>query len=190
MKKRQGDIIAGALIAIIIVFGLASSAQLLLMEDPGMGHVDSIPAIHFIGPLLGSLLVASVLAVSYVVIRDRLIIESRSEASSSKNVEMDDESPTGEKPIHETTEPSESSRNAHRQRHPILDVLREDEEKVLEPVIISPGITQVEVTDRSGFSRSKVSQTITDLERRGLLYRERQGRTYRIYPADDLDDRL
>ncbi|MFW5895958.1 MAG: helix-turn-helix transcriptional regulator, partial [archaeon] len=31
-----------------------------------------------------------------------------------------------------------------------------------------------------------VSQTVTDLEKRGLLYREKQGRTYRVYPADDL----
>jgi uncharacterized membrane protein len=72
----------------------------------------------------------------------------------------------------------------------LLDVLPEDERSILEPVVKSPGLTQIKVRDRSGFSRSKVSQTVTDLEERGLLYRERQGRTYRVYPAEDLDERL
>jgi uncharacterized membrane protein len=31
-----------------------------------------------------------------------------------------------------------------------------------------------------------VSQTVSDLEKRGLLYRERQGRTYRVYPGDEI----
>jgi DNA-binding transcriptional ArsR family regulator len=68
----------------------------------------------------------------------------------------------------------------------VLDVLPDDERRVLEPVLDSPGITQIALRDRSDFSKSKVSQTVSDLEKRGLLYREKQGRTYRIYPADDL----
>lgn len=68
----------------------------------------------------------------------------------------------------------------------VLDLLPEDERQVLEPVLESPGITQIELRDRSSFSKSKVSQTVTDLEERGLLYRERQGRTYRIYPSEEL----
>ncbi|WEL20535.1 MarR family transcriptional regulator [Halorhabdus sp. BNX81] len=68
----------------------------------------------------------------------------------------------------------------------VLDLLPEDERRVLEPVLDSPGITQIELRDRSAFSKSKVSQTVTDLEERGLLYRERQGRTYRIYPSEEL----
>jgi len=68
----------------------------------------------------------------------------------------------------------------------VLDLLPEDERRVLEPVLESPGITQIELRDRSAFSKSKVSQTVTDLEERGLLYRERQGRTYRIYPSEEL----
>jgi uncharacterized membrane protein len=68
----------------------------------------------------------------------------------------------------------------------VLDLLPEDERRVLEPVISSPGLTQIELRDRSEFSKSKVSQTVSDLEKRGLLYREPQGRTYRIYPSDDL----
>jgi uncharacterized membrane protein len=29
---------------------------------------------------------------------------------------------------------------------------------------------------------------VSSLEERGLLYRERQGRTYRVYPSDDLQN--
>jgi hypothetical protein len=68
----------------------------------------------------------------------------------------------------------------------VLDFLPDDERRILEPVISSPGITQIELRDRSDFSKSKVSQTVSVLEKRGLLYREPQGRTYRIYPGDDL----
>jgi hypothetical protein len=68
----------------------------------------------------------------------------------------------------------------------VIEVLPEDERRILEPILDSPGITQIALRDRSEFSKSKVSQTVTDLEKRGLLYREKQGRTYRVYPADDI----
>ncbi|WP_377076434.1 helix-turn-helix transcriptional regulator [Natronoarchaeum sp. GCM10025703] len=77
--------------------------------------------------------------------------------------------------------------SAHPTR-PLLDVLPEDERRILQPVVDSPGLTQIELRDRADFSKSKVSQTVSDLEKRGLLYREPQGRTYRIYPSDDLDE--
>ena len=70
----------------------------------------------------------------------------------------------------------------------VLDLLPDDERRVLQPVLNSPGITQIELRDRSEFSKSKVSQTVSSLEDRGLLYRERQGRTYRVYPSDDLQN--
>lgn len=73
-------------------------------------------------------------------------------------------------------------------RSRVLDLLPEDERRVLEPVLSSPGLTQIELRDRSEYSKSKVSQTVSGLEERGLLYRERQGRTYRLYPSDELAD--
>jgi len=84
-----------------------------------------------------------------------------------------------------STEPESINPEAHPQRR-VLDLLPEDERRILEPVIDSPGVTQIELRDRADFSKSKVSQTVSDLESRGLLYRERQGRTYRVYPSDDL----
>jgi len=72
----------------------------------------------------------------------------------------------------------------------VLDLLPDDERRILEPVVESPGLTQIALRDRSDFSKSKVSQTVSELEKRGLLYREKQGRTYRVYPDDDLEERL
>lgn len=65
-----------------------------------------------------------------------------------------------------------------------LELLPEDERRVVDPVVDSPGLTQVELRGRSSFSKSKVSQVVTTLEERGLLYREPQGRTYRVYPGE------
>jgi uncharacterized membrane protein len=82
--------------------------------------------------------------------------------------------------------PTGESNDQAQSGRPLLEMLPEDERTVLEPVIDSPGITQVALRDRSDFSKSKVSQTVSDLEKRGLLYREKQGRTYRVYPTEDV----
>lgn len=67
--------------------------------------------------------------------------------------------------------------------HVDLEILPDDERCILEPILEMPGITQVEVVDRSDFSNAKVSQTLKALRERGLVYREPQGRTYRLYPG-------
>lgn len=186
MDKRQADIIIGGLISVILLFGLISSAQLLFADDPGMGHMESVPAIHFVGPLFGSLVVATIIGGTYVVVRDRLYPTDVGAESAPANTSLQRDATD----MKQGSNSPDAGDSATMRRHPILDILPDDEENILEPVLESPGITQVRVCDRSGFSRSKVSQTITDLEQRGLVYRERQGRTYRVYPADDLDKRV
>ncbi len=97
---------------------------------------------------------------------------------------------SGQRP-NETTDAADSGADTEEPAHPtrpLLDVLPEDERRILQPVVDSPGLTQIELRDRADFSKSKVSQTVSDLEKRGLLYREPQGRTYRIYPSDDLEE--
>lgn len=69
-----------------------------------------------------------------------------------------------------------------------LEILPEDERSVLEPILDTPGITQVEVVALSDFSDAKVSQTLKALRERGLVYREPQGRTYRLYPGTVLSE--
>lgn len=68
-----------------------------------------------------------------------------------------------------------------------LEILPEDERRLVERVLDAPGITQAEVVDRSDHSAAKVSQTLTSLRERGLVYREPQGRTFRLYPGSLLD---
>lgn len=69
-----------------------------------------------------------------------------------------------------------------------LGILPEDERSVLEPILDTPGVTQVEVVALSDFSDAKVSQTLKALRERGLVYREPQGRTYRLYPGTVLSE--
>ncbi|MFB6134486.1 MAG: helix-turn-helix transcriptional regulator [Halanaeroarchaeum sp.] len=167
-----------------------------------------------IWPLLLTLLVVGVIVVGYLAIRENVgtpgrqrssptggrFDESREERRSaaesnpsqrahskgegSSSVTEGDEEHTGV----ETETGDSGQAGPTRAQRSLLDVLPEDERRILEPVIDSPGVTQIELRDRSDFSKSKVSQTVSDLEKRGLLYRERQGRTYRVYPAEDLKE--
>lgn len=208
MNRRQADVAAGALIASVLLLGVVSAVQLHLADGAMGGRMDDAPVLASFAPLLMSLVVAGVLGGAYAVVRSHVFAPDGGDAPSERtsNAPTDDAeavetfdqetSAGGDESADrtETTDPSaaEASESApdeaseHRQ---LLDVLPDDERRILTPVIESPGLTQIEVRDRSGFSKSKVSQTITDLERRGLLYREPQGRTYRVYPADDLDGR-
>ena len=185
MNYRHTDFVASILVGGILLVGIFSTIELYTAGDAMNGHMDSAPVTHFVGPLFLSLVVASILGGVYVSIRNVIF-------------EADGPSPTTtDQPDYSrnevTTTDTEDSARVPLDQKPerkILDVLPEDERKILEPVIESPGLTQIEVRDRSDYSRSKVSQTITGLEKRGLLYREPQGRTYRVYPADDLEDQL
>lgn len=191
MNRKQADIAAGALIASILLLGVASVIQLNRTGSPMRGEMDSVPVMAWIGPILMSLVIASIVGGVYVYVRNQVFTTRASEPSEADGPSGPDDATgtddaTGPAPseIPETQPPDPVMRRR------VLDVLPDDERRILEPVLESPGLTQIEVRDRSGFSKSKVSQTITDLEERGLLYRERQGRTYRVYPADDLDERL
>nr|WP_306466180.1 MarR family transcriptional regulator [Haloferax sp. KTX1] len=134
--------------------------------------------------ILGTLIVTGALGGIYLSLRRSLVELSKERQSTGagpvpENVaETNPENPEAQSAAEGDTPPA--------RREPVLDVLPEDGRRILEPVLTSPGITQIELRDRSDFSKSKVSQTVSELEKRGLLYRERQGRTYRVYPSDDL----
>ncbi|WP_342809305.1 helix-turn-helix transcriptional regulator [Natronosalvus hydrolyticus] len=138
----------------------------------------SITAMHGTHPvwyLIGTIVAAGVISGLYLGVRDRIVSPNAqvgaSDGSDAKTQVEDDA--------------LEATQTAKPER-PILDFLPDDERRILQPVLASPGLTQIELRDRSDFSKSKVSQTVTDLEKRGLLYREPQGRTYRVYPSDEL----
>lgn len=195
MNRRRADHVVGLLVAVILLVGGALSWQAYQQQralDEMMGSMmgTSMGSIHGTNPLwyvLGTVLVASVVGGLYLTVRDDLpesdpAGERSPESSESATVERPEESAVNAS-NEEAIDPEAHPRSR------VLDLLPEDERQVLEPVITSPGLTQIELRDRSEFSKSKVSQTVTALEKRGLLYRERQGRTYRIYPSDELAER-
>lgn len=195
MNRRRVDAIVGLVVAAVVVIGGALSWQAYqrqqAFEQMGSMMGTSMGAVHGTNPLwyvLGTVLVAGVIGGGYLLSRDDFdstgtVTRQRSGESDQidrRDPESESEPPTNTAQSNDTITPETQPRAR------VLDLLPEDERRVLEPVLTSPGITQIELRDRSDFSKSKVSQTVSALEKRGLLYRERQGRTYRIYPSDDL----
>jgi hypothetical protein len=62
--------------------------------------------------------------------------------------------------------------------------LNEDETLLLRLIASSSGITQDSLRFRTGFSKSKVSALLLGMEKNGIIYREKLGRTYKVTIAD------
>jgi uncharacterized membrane protein len=192
MNRRRADTVVGGLVAAVFIVGGALSwdayQQQQVFEEMGSMMGMSMGAVHGTNPLwygLGTLLVSAVIGGGYLAVRDDFTstdANDRSQtemANPTESIESQDGAVQAEEKINPESQPQAR----------VLDLLPDDERRILEPVLSSPGITQIELRDRSNFSKSKVSQTVSALEKRGLLYRERQGRTYRIYPSDDLQQK-
>jgi len=63
----------------------------------------------------------------------------------------------------------------------ILKALDENEKKVLKAIKEQEGITQSTLKYRTDLSKSKVSQILTDFEKKQLIKRELKGKTYAVY---------
>lgn len=191
MNRRRADAVVGLLVTVVLVVGGVLSWQAYqqqrAFDQMGSMMGTSMSAVHGTNPLwyvLGAILVSTVLGGAYFIARDDLSV---TEASDSPPSEMPrSASQVIENSAKDRVQPNGAINPEKQPRTRVLDLLPDDERRILEPVLTSPGITQIELRDRSDFSKSKVSQTVSALEKRGLLYRERQGRTYRIYPSDDL----
>ncbi|WP_302081888.1 helix-turn-helix transcriptional regulator [Salinibaculum rarum] len=200
MNRRRVDAFVGALVAVVLFGGAALSWQAYQRRravDQTMGSMmgSSMGSMHGTDPLwyvLGTLTVAIVVGGGYLLVREDLSAPDATrrvgsaDGGTERTAPVD--SPAGppvDQPDHQPPGPDAGTAEANPQER-ILDLLPDDERRVLEPVLDSPGITQIALRDRSDFSKSKVSQTVGELEERGLLYRERQGRTYRVFPSDDL----
>lgn len=162
--------------------------QWVSLSDMG-GHMGgAATTMHGTHPVwfaLGTLLTAAVVSAVYLSVRERLV--SSPDSTGLSNTDHSDpegstQSPTEAQSTASTSVTGMDSASSQQ----VLDLLPDDERRILRPVLDSPGLTQIELRDRSEFSKSKVSQTVSELEKRGLLYREPQGRTYRVYPDDDL----
>lgn len=217
MNRTKLDVVVGIFVAGVLVLGAGAAWQTYRqarVHSEMMGDVGAIHGPHPAWYLLGAGLVAVVVGGAYWAVRDELgTAAGGRNGAASRGVEPEsarepesgsDSGPeSGSGPANDSgpegntasesgpVDDGASTEDAPPRPTPqLLSVLPADERRIIEPVIESPGVTQIELRDRADFSKSKVSQTVTDLEKRGLLYRERQGRTYRIYPSDDLLDRL
>ena len=190
MNRRRADLSVGLLVVVVLVVGGALTVQAYQQQRAlgAMGTMmgGSMATVHGTNPLwyaLGTLLVAAIVGVLYLTVRDSLGVSTETDQFSKApagSMEREPDSRTADEASKQAQNPEEQPRER------VLDLLPEDERRILGPVLTSPGITQIELRDRSDFSKSKVSQTVSELEKRGLLYREQQGRTYRIYPSDSL----
>ena len=195
MNRRQADTAVGVLLGVVILAGALFTWQAYRQRralDESMGSMmdTSMGTMHGPNPLwyaLATVLVVAVVGGLYLVVRQTSLVFDASGDAAGGEISP---GPTDSAESTEGAGQQAGAINAEAQpRARVLDLLPADERRVLEPVLDSPGITQIELRDRSDFSKSKVSQTASALEQRGLLYRERQGRTYRVYPSDDLQER-
>ncbi len=63
----------------------------------------------------------------------------------------------------------------------IRRILSEDEKKVLDEIKKTGDITQDSLRFRLDWSKAKISTILTNLDKKGLVQRERLGKTYKIY---------
>ncbi|WP_433633537.1 helix-turn-helix transcriptional regulator [Halomicrococcus sp. NG-SE-24] len=212
MNRRRADGIVGLLTTAILLIGGTLSWQAYQqnrLHNQMMGSMmgtsmGTSPGTSSLWYILGTFLISAIVVGLYLTVRDTLpttdvndrpVNESRhslnteaaelADVKSQRNESADSE----ERPNESACSDVQTTKSIDPEEQPkarILDLLPEDERRILKPVLTSPGVTQIELRDRSDFSKSKVSQTVSALEKRGLLYRERQGRTYRIYPSDEL----
>lgn len=205
MNRRRLDVLVGALVAGIVLVGggLTWEAYRQQRAFSAMGDMmgESMSAMHGVNPVwyaTGTLVLAGFVLALYASLRQDLTAPAKTVTSAgpAATEQVSARGPTGDDATGDQsdgaqaegveTADSQPAGVQAKSSPPVLDVLPEDERRILEPVLESPGLTQIALRDRAGFSKSKVSQTVSDLEKRGLLYRERQGRTYRVYPSEDL----
>ena len=64
--------------------------------------------------------------------------------------------------------------------------LSADEKKMIKEIERAGSITQDSLRARLGWSKAKVSTTLTRLDKMNLVQRERQGKTYKVFLSKDL----
>jgi len=202
VNRTQLDRIVAAVVGVVVLLGGVVAWQATQSTGGHMGPGGAgMQTLHAFWILVGTLVAVGVVVAIYLGVRsqfdtDAAAVSTGTAGSTMANGESTprpDSEPTASPDSESTdaaqepetpTEPDEQADSTPSRE--VLELLPDDERRILQPVVDSPGLTQIELRDRASFSKSKVSQTVTDLEKRGLLYREPQGRTYRIYPSDDL----
>ena len=178
-NRRTADRLVAVLIIGILAIGGYATLRAYWRLRTTSGMMQMMPGMDPIWYAFGTLIAVSVVFGTYTVARDTFTTNPAAKKSgeTTQEVEPSPDQDSGERD-------TEHDSRGHNSNSQVLDVLPEDEQRVIKPVLESPGLTQVELRGRSDFSKAKVSQTVSELEDRGLLYREKQGRTYRVYPGE------
>lgn len=192
--KTVDRLVGLLVVALLFVGGLGGWIATRQMARRS-GMMGMMPGTNPIWYLFGTLLVVSVVLGVYLMSREQLAAAlsatPSSESTGDGNVEADGRRSSADRSSPGT--PDRSDREPAGGNSPSADsvalrFLPDDERRVVEPILESPGLTQVELRARSDFSKAKVSQTVSELEDRGLIYREKEGRTYRVYPGELLKE--
>lgn len=174
----------------VILFG--SFAWLRAMRQTRNHMMGTMPGMDPVWYLFGTLIAVSVVVGTYVITREQLeqILSTPTTGEATADERSDSNTFEGHRQSASSTAHSNHSSptNSTREQPAPVTYLPEDEQRVVEPILESPGLTQVELRGRSDFSKAKVSQTVSKLEDRGLIYREKEGRTYRVYPGEILKE--
>ena len=67
----------------------------------------------------------------------------------------------------------------------VIKAMDDNEKKVLKAIKEQEGITQSTLKYRTDLSKAKVSQILTDFEKKHLVKRESKGKTYAVYLAEN-----
>lgn len=70
----------------------------------------------------------------------------------------------------------------------IIDSLTEDEREVFEILMEEEDMLQKDIVDESEYSKAKISGVISSLEEEGLIMKEKEGRSNRIYVKEEFLD--
>ncbi len=92
---------------------------------------------------------------------------------------------TGEEAILKRLEEEKNTKIEHDKFGLILKSMDANEQKVLKAVKEQDGITQSTLKFRTDLSKAKVSQVLTDFEKKHLITRELKGKTYSVHLMDN-----
>jgi len=97
VNRTHADVAVGVLVASILAVGVATAVQLSLAGDAARDGMGAPPVMALVGPVLMSLVVASVVGGVYVFARDRLFTDEADEsAEPTPASEPDDEDGAGD----------------------------------------------------------------------------------------------
>lgn len=185
------DRLVGLLAVGILFFGAYSGWIAFQQMSRRTGMMGMMPGTNPVWYLFGTIVAVGVVLGVYALLREQLaqtLSTTSPGANEADEIELGDEIGVPDNSEDATEDLDSDSSTTDPADSRALTFLPDDERRVVEPVLETPGLTQVELRARSGFSKAKVSQTVAELEDRGLIYREREGRTYRVYPGELLKE--